>query len=216
MHKIEDPMAPCCWWNALHQLVYGCHKETANVTSCSEIVFWKCKLWMVITSMFVLLIIVIILSLTFHSVVYIDEDEYWDPELIASGHHHNFSGTIKINCANPDQLLSESASNLVSEHLSKMLTDVYSDSPALGRYFISAEVIPVRYGNKTAASYQLCFSVPPETEDFMRYQMSKEFVMNVLRQNIYDQEGMYGLDVPGCINMTLDPTSLLLTRKLLM
>lgn len=68
-------------------------------------------------------------------------------------------------------------------------------------------------GNKTAASYQLCFSVPPETEDFMRYQMSKEFVMNVLRQNIYDQEGIYGQDLPGCINMTLDPTSILLTRK---
>lgn len=92
------------------------------------------------------------------------------------------------------------------------LTDVYSDSPALGRYFISAEVTPVSDGNKTAASYQLCFSVPPETEDFMRYQMSKEFVMNVLRQNIYDQEGIYGQDLPGCINMTLDPTSILLTQ----
>lgn len=68
-------------------------------------------------------------------------------------------------------------------------------------------------GNQTAASYQLCFSVPPETEDFMRYRMSKEFVMNVLRQNIYDQEGMYGLDVPGCLNMRLDPASLLRTRK---
>ncbi|KAJ6662713.1 hypothetical protein lerEdw1_011353 [Lerista edwardsae] len=120
-------------------------QEKANLTSCSEIVFWKCKLWMVITSMFILLIIVIILSLTFHSVIYIDEDEHWDPELIANGHRHNFSGIIKIHCANPNQQqLSESASNLFSEHLSKMLTDVYSDSPALGQYFLSAEVIPIR------------------------------------------------------------------------
>lgn len=54
--------------------------------------------------------------------VYIDEDEYWDPKLIANGHHHNFSGMIKINCANPDQLLSESTSNLFSEHLSKLVS----------------------------------------------------------------------------------------------
>ncbi|XP_053167045.1 TPA-induced transmembrane protein [Hemicordylus capensis] len=168
---------------------------------------------MIITSIFLTFVLVIVLSLTLYSVIYIDEDEYWHPELIASGNHHNFSGIIKINCDKPDLLLAESAydSYQLSEHLSKKLIDVYSHSPALGRYFITAEVISFSYRNNTA-SYNLCFRVPPETEEFMEYRMNKKFVLNILRQNIYDQEGMYNLDVPGCSIMTLDPTSLSLTQ----
>ncbi|KAL8190762.1 UNVERIFIED_CONTAM: hypothetical protein K2H54_060649 [Gekko kuhli] len=80
---------------------------------------------------------------SFNAEIYIDENGYWDFESIANGNRHNFSGILNIHCANPDWLLSESAYHLLSENLSKRLTDVYNDSPALGRYFISAKVISV-------------------------------------------------------------------------
>ncbi|ETE69077.1 TPA-induced transmembrane protein [Ophiophagus hannah] len=118
--------------------------ETSSLKSCSSIIFWKCQLWMVITSVFLLLILVITLSLILYSVVHIDEDEYWDPELIASGKQHNFSGIVNIKCPNPNVLLSESAYNVFSTNLNKRLKDVYSYSPALGRYFTSSEVTSFR------------------------------------------------------------------------
>ncbi|XP_061485511.1 TPA-induced transmembrane protein isoform X2 [Rhineura floridana] len=185
--------------------------KTAILNSCSKIVFWKCKLWMIITSVFLALILVSILSLVFYSADYIDEDEFWDPESIASGNRHNFSGILKIHCTNPGQQWSESGFKLLSENLSKRLTDVYSFSSALGRYFLSAEIISFSKENNTV-SYFLRFSVPPETEEFMKYRMSEEFLMNVLRQNIYDEEEKSGLDVPECTNMALDPTSLSLIQ----
>ncbi|XP_077198307.1 TPA-induced transmembrane protein isoform X2 [Paroedura picta] len=184
-------------------------RNSETTEPCLEIVFWKCKLWMILTSAFLCLILVIIISLTLYSVVYIDEDEYWDLESIANGSRQNFTGMLKIHCANPDWLLSESAYHLLSENLSKRLADVYNNSPALGRYFISAKVISLSYENKTAF-FELEFSVPPEceTEEFMKNRMSEMFVKNILRQNIYDRKEMYGVDVTGCTYLTLDPTSL--------
>ncbi|XP_063161629.1 TPA-induced transmembrane protein [Candoia aspera] len=183
---------------------------TISVKSCSSIVFWKCKLWMVITSAFVLLTLVTILSLILYSEAYIDEDEYWDSELIAGGKQHNFSGVVNINCPNPNVLLSEPAYDVFLKNLNKRLKDVYSYSPALGRYFISAEVISFSGENNTA-SYYLQFLVPPESDDFMKYRMNKEFVMNILRQDIYDQQHISDLDIPDCKNVILDPSSVTIT-----
>ncbi|XP_070606247.1 TPA-induced transmembrane protein [Erythrolamprus reginae] len=186
--------------------------ETRSLKSCSSVIFWKCKLWMVITSVFLVLILVIALSLILYSVVYIDEDEYWDPELLANGKQHNFSGIVNIKCPNHNMLLSESAYDVFSKSLNKRLNDVYSYSPALGRYFISSEVISFSGENNTA-SYYLQFLVPPESTDFMKYRMSKEFIMNILRQNIYDKQNMPDLDIPECPDIILDPSSV--TIKLL-
>ncbi|NWX97467.1 TTMP protein, partial [Nothoprocta ornata] len=67
------------------------------------------------------------------------------------------------------------------------LTEVYSSSPALGRYFKSAQVM--NFSNESATVfYQLEFSVPTSTEGFMENVMNPEFIRNVLRQNIYDEE----------------------------
>uniref|UniRef100_A0A8D0DH67 Chromosome 3 open reading frame 52 n=1 Tax=Salvator merianae TaxID=96440 RepID=A0A8D0DH67_SALMN len=183
-------------------------KKTDVWRSCFKTVFWKCKLWMIISFIFLFLIFVIILSLILYSGRYIDEDEYWDSESIASGIRCNFSGILKIHCTKPDPLLPNLTYNLLSENLNKRLTDVYIFSPALGRYFLSAEVISFSAENSTA-SYHLWFSVPPETEEFMKFRMSKTFVMNVLRQSIYDQNEM---DIPGCTNATMDPTSVSLSE----
>ncbi|XP_020665734.3 TPA-induced transmembrane protein [Pogona vitticeps] len=187
-------------------------QEKGRLKSCSTIVCWKCKLWMVAVSIFFLIIFVIILILIFYPVVYIDEDEFWDPESIANGNRHNFSGMLKIHCAAPQLLLSDLKYDLLSEYLHKRLTDVYSNSPALGRYFISAEVNSISEENGTV-SYHLSFSVPSdETEEFMKYRMSKNFLMNVLRQDIYDKEELDGAYISGCTNMTLDPTSISLKQ----
>ncbi|NXS28638.1 TTMP protein, partial [Pomatostomus ruficeps] len=67
------------------------------------------------------------------------------------------------------------------------LTEVYSSSPALGRYFRSAQVIPFSNESSTII-YQLVFSVPQSTEGFMENTMNPDFIRNILRQNIYDED----------------------------
>ncbi|XP_019381297.1 PREDICTED: TPA-induced transmembrane protein [Gavialis gangeticus] len=168
---------------------------------CRQEVFWKCKLWMLILAVFLVIILLITFSLILYSEVYTDEDEYWDPDLVSHGNHHNFSGTLKVRC---------SAGTAYSEDLTKKLTDVYNSSPALGRYFVSAHVVSFSDENATAF-YQLLFSLPPVTEEFMKYTMSKEFVMNVLRQNILDEEDSYDKGASDCTKIRLDPDSLTLT-----
>ncbi|NXE36033.1 TTMP protein, partial [Ptilorrhoa leucosticta] len=67
------------------------------------------------------------------------------------------------------------------------LADVYSSSPALGRYFRSAQVIS--FSNESSiVMYQLLFSVPPSREGFMDNTMNPDFIRNILRQNIYDED----------------------------
>ncbi|NWW67307.1 TTMP protein, partial [Ifrita kowaldi] len=67
------------------------------------------------------------------------------------------------------------------------LTEVYSSSPALGHYFRSAQVIS--FSNESSrVIYQLVFSVPPSAEGFMENTMNPDFIRNILRQNIYDED----------------------------
>ncbi|XP_051483580.1 TPA-induced transmembrane protein isoform X2 [Apus apus] len=167
-------------------------KESDHWKSCGNVVFWRCKLWMVITTVFLVFFLVILISLILYSNVYTDEDDYWDPDaLLNSGNFRNFSGTLELMCHLP-HLLSE-------DIITNRLTDVYSSSPALGRYFSN---------ESSTVFYQLKFSVPPSTEGFMENTMNPDFIRNVLRQNIYDE------DDPGtseCNRLMLDPTSLTLT-----
>ncbi|NWU90563.1 TTMP protein, partial [Upupa epops] len=65
------------------------------------------------------------------------------------------------------------------------LTEVYSSSPALGRYFRSARVLEF-YNDTSTVFYQLEFSVPPSPEGFVENTMSPSFIGSVLRQSIYD------------------------------
>ncbi|NWV14003.1 TTMP protein, partial [Ptilonorhynchus violaceus] len=67
------------------------------------------------------------------------------------------------------------------------LTEVYSSSPALGRYFRSAQVVSSS-NESSAVIYQLVFSVPPSKEGFMENIMNRDFITNILRQNIYDED----------------------------
>ncbi|XP_027644810.2 TPA-induced transmembrane protein isoform X1 [Falco peregrinus] len=179
-------------------------KERNPWKSCRNVVFWKCKLWMVITAIFLVFFLVIFISLVLYSNVYIDEDDYWDPDaLLNSGNCRNFSGTLELMCGLP---------HLFSEDITKRLTDVYSSSPALGRYFRSAQV--VYFSNESSTVfYQLKFSVPPSTEGFMENTMNPDFIRNVLRQNIYDEDDTSNPGTAECNRLKLDPTSLTLTCK---
>uniref|UniRef100_A0A803V0F9 Chromosome 3 open reading frame 52 n=1 Tax=Ficedula albicollis TaxID=59894 RepID=A0A803V0F9_FICAL len=166
--------------------------------SCRNVVFWKCKLWMVITAIFLVIFLVILISLILYSNIYTDEDDYWDPdELLSTGIFHNFSGTLELMCGLP---------HFSSENITKKLAEVYSSSPALGRYFRSAQVISFSNESSTV-NYQLVFSVPPSTEEFMENSMNPDFIRNILRQNIYDEDTLN----PGtseCVRLKLDPASL--------
>ncbi|KAM6145992.1 LOW QUALITY PROTEIN: TPA-induced transmembrane protein [Phoenicopterus ruber ruber] len=179
-------------------------KERDHWKSCRNVVFWKCKLWMVITTIFLVFFLVILISLILYSNVYTDEDDYWDPDaLLNSGNCRNFSGTLKLMCGLPQ---------LFSENITKMLTDVYSSSPALGRYFRSAQVVDFS-NERSTVSYQLDFSVPPSTEGFMENTLNPDFIKNVLRQNIYDEDETFNPGTSECNRLKLDPTSLTLTCK---
>ncbi|XP_050190072.1 TPA-induced transmembrane protein isoform X1 [Myiozetetes cayanensis] len=174
-------------------------KERDHWKSCRKVVFWKCKLWMVITSIFLVIFFVILISLILYSNVYTDEDDYWDPDaLLNSGSFHNFSGTLELMCGLP---------HVFSEDITKRLTEVYSSSPALGRYFRSAQVIS--FSNESSSViYQLVFSVPPSTEGFMENLMNPDFIRNILRQNIYDEDDTFNPGTSECDGLKLDRTSL--------
>ncbi|OWK54011.1 TPA-induced transmembrane protein [Lonchura striata] len=130
--------------------------------------------------------------------VYTDEDDYWDPEeLLSNGNFHNFSGTVELMCSLP---------HFSSKDVTKRLTEVYSSSPALGRYFRSAQVISFSNESSTVI-YQLVFSVPPSTEGFMENNMNPDFIRNILRQNIYDEDTL-NPETSECDRLKLDPTSL--------
>ncbi|KAM3676891.1 TPA-induced transmembrane protein isoform 1-T1 [Ammospiza maritima maritima] len=173
-------------------------KERDGWKSCRNVVFWKCKLWMVIFTIFLVIFLVILISLILYSNVYTDEDDYWDPdELLSNGNFHNFSGTLELMCGLP---------HFSSEDITKRLTKVYSSSPALGRYFRSAQVISFSNESSTVI-YQLVFSVPPSTEGFMENRMNPDFIRNILRQYIYDEDTLN----PGtseCDRLKLNLTSL--------
>ncbi|XP_071613327.1 TPA-induced transmembrane protein isoform X2 [Heliangelus exortis] len=177
-------------------------KETDHWKSCGNVIFWRCKLWMVITTIFLVFFLVILISLILYSNVYTDEDDYWDPDaLLNSGNRHNFSGTLELKCGLPQ---------LFSEDITKRLTDVYSSSPALGRYFRSAQVHYFSNESSTVF-YKLEFSVPPSAEGFMENTMNPNFIRNVLRQNIYDEDDTFSPGTSECNGLKLDPASVTIT-----
>ncbi|XP_044627540.2 TPA-induced transmembrane protein [Equus asinus] len=162
-------------------------------SSCNKNLIGRCKLWMVITSIFLGLILVIIVSLCLIGVTYIDEDEN---EILELSSNKTFLVRLKI----PEECVPEEE---LPHLLTKRLTDVYSSSPSLSRYFTSVEIVDFS-GENATITYHLQFGVPSEDDGFMKYMMSQELVLGVLLQNFHDQ------NVSGCETLGLDPASLLL------
>ncbi|XP_045396265.1 TPA-induced transmembrane protein [Lemur catta] len=167
-------------------------KESAW-SSCNKNLFGKCKLWMVIASIFLGFIAVIILGLWLYGVTYVDEDE---TEILELSSNKTFLVMLKI----PEECVTEEE---LPHLLTKRLTDVYSTSPALSRYFTSVEIVDFS-GENSTMTYHLQFGVPSDSENFMKYMMSEELVLGILLQDFHDQ------NIPGCESLGLDPESLLL------
>ncbi|XP_054985056.1 TPA-induced transmembrane protein [Sorex araneus] len=161
---------------------------------CNKRLFGKCKLWMALVSLLVAVIIMTIIYLVIIRETYIDEDEYEIPELSSN---KTFWVSLKI----PEECASEQE---LQQLLLERLTDVYSSSPALSRYFTSVQPVEGVRGDNSTVTYHLLFGVPSEDDSFMEYMMSEELVLGVLRQNFHDQ------NIPGCETLGLDPASLLL------
>ncbi|XP_058411758.1 TPA-induced transmembrane protein [Diceros bicornis minor] len=165
--------------------------EESSWSSCNKNVIGKCKLWMVITSIFLSLITVVIISLCLIGVTYVDEDEN---EILELSSNKTFLVMLKI----PEDCITEEE---LPHLLTKRLTDVYSSSPSLSRYFTSVEIVDCSRENATI-TYHLQFGVPSEDDGFMKYMMCEELLRGVLLQDFHDQH------VSGCETLGLDPASL--------
>ncbi|XP_023584474.1 TPA-induced transmembrane protein [Trichechus manatus latirostris] len=170
--------------------------EQSPWSSCNKNLVGKCELWMVIVSIFVSLILVIILSLCLIGATYIDED---DNKILELSSNRTFFVMLKI----PQECVTEEG---LPGLLTKRLTDVYSSSPSLSRYFTSVEIADFS-GDNATITYHLQFGVPSEDANFMKYMMSEELVLGLLLQDFQDQ------NISGCDTLGLDPTSFSLFGK---
>lgn len=75
-------------------------------------------------------------------------------------------------------------------------------------------VVTLFFSNESSTVfYQLEFSVPPSAEGFMENLMDPDFIRNILRQNIYDEEDTFYPGTSECNTLKLDPDSLTSTCK---
>lgn len=166
---------------------------------------WKIRLWMVLLIIFFLILIVIIISVALCSVVYEDADEKFDVSTFVM--RRDFNGKLRL----PNQVflpemddMSTNQSRTLSAQLRKKLNDLYTSSPALGRYFNRSEILALSDDSGVVASYRLLFLMPRDNEQLQRFTLSREVVFNVLRQHLYDQspeeEGTLYID-PALLEM---------------
>ncbi|XP_018101957.1 TPA-induced transmembrane protein homolog isoform X2 [Xenopus laevis] len=152
-------------------------------TECIGEIWRKLKPLIILIGIFLSLCLVVIISLVVYTNNYVDEDEYQDVALNMEKSMYTFTGslTIKDNCVLEPLRINETT-------LQQRIEKVYSVSPALHPYFVSAEVKDLLIGENTSANLRLNFSMPSANQDERKYKMSKEFVGGILRQDIYDEE----------------------------
>ncbi|XP_023557016.1 TPA-induced transmembrane protein [Octodon degus] len=172
-------------------------KEANPWSSCNKTVGARCKLWMVITSIFLGFIVVIIIGLCLTGVMYIDEDENDRIELSSN---KTFFIMLKI----PEECtIEEELPHLLTKRLKMLVIQLVIwnwkwDGKA--SYFENKH----RNGENSTVTYHLQFGVPMEDDSFMKYMMSEELVLGILLQDFHDQSE------PSCAGLGLDPESLLL------
>ncbi|XP_030007185.1 TPA-induced transmembrane protein [Sphaeramia orbicularis] len=155
----------------------------------NEKVFGVFRLWMIIVLILIAIIVVIVVSMTLCTVLYEDVDEKFDSSLFDVPLYFNGSFRLPNQDFTEDFLsLSSNKSQEVAAELQQKLADLYRTSPALGRYFSTAEIYDFRSGS-VIAEYKLAFVMPADEQDQLRnFTLSREMVYNVLRQFLYDQE----------------------------
>uniref|UniRef100_A0A3B3QII1 SEA domain-containing protein n=1 Tax=Paramormyrops kingsleyae TaxID=1676925 RepID=A0A3B3QII1_9TELE len=143
---------------------------------------------MVILIIFLVIFLVIVLSLVLYSVVYQDEDEKFDRGSFVV--ERLYTGTFRLinqNYTEDLHLMKSPQSTELSRYLQKKLGDIYTSSPALGRYFSSVGVKNFSNGSITA-HFWLMFHMPQDHTELVQHTLSRSMVQNVLRQSLYEQE----------------------------
>ncbi|TSN57757.1 Guanylyl cyclase-activating protein 1 [Bagarius yarrelli] len=154
------------------------HKSQGNFArlknELNEPVCWKLKVWMLVLIIFIIIILAIFLSIYFCTVPQKDVDDKYNLEdfVIPRIFRGNFT---LLNL------------NLTQFDLKEKLTQIYTSSNALGRYFNNATVNPLK-NSSSGVEYELKFLMPKEHSELIRYTLSKEMVYSVLLQQLYDEE----------------------------
>lgn len=151
----------------------------------TEVVFWKFRMWMILVFIFVLMVAVVLVSLALCSLVYKDQDEQFDASTFNVS--RLFNGSFRLQSADPAP---SNQSRALTSRLQDQLVDLYKSSPALGRYFSSAEVAPLSQ-DPAVAEFQLTFLMPAGQQDQLRrFTLSREMIYNVLRQFLHEQRSL--------------------------
>ncbi|XP_039516078.1 TPA-induced transmembrane protein isoform X2 [Pimephales promelas] len=145
-------------------------------TELNEKVVWKLKLWMVILLVFFVIALVIAISLIACAVSDDDGDDDYDKSSFVVNRFFSGNFSVDISSFTLDQ---------ETRLLEQQLKDVYSSSPALGRYFSN---VTIHHLQDTTAQFTLQFMMPLDHEELVRYTLSLKMVKNVLLQHLYDQD----------------------------
>ncbi|XP_037123754.1 TPA-induced transmembrane protein [Syngnathus acus] len=163
----------------------------------------KVRLWMVLLLLPVVLVAVILISLSLCSVVYRDPDDKFNRSTFRVPRLFNGSFVLPgLNFTEDLLSLSSNRRRDLTGDLQGKLSNVYTSSPALGRYFSKAEIHTLRNGS-VIAEYQLTFFMPEEHQEQLKnFTLSRKMVYNVLRQFLYAQ------DRAASSALYIDPVSL--------
>uniref|UniRef100_A0A673WLG4 SEA domain-containing protein n=1 Tax=Salmo trutta TaxID=8032 RepID=A0A673WLG4_SALTR len=144
--------------------------------------------WMILIFLIFLILLVIGVSFALCLVIHDDADEKYNPTLFVLP--RCFNGSFKLtNQIFIPELLSPASnqSKALSSQLQEKLSELYSSSPALSRYFSSVEISDFRNGS-VVADYRLGFLMPLNNAELEQFTLSREMVYNVFRQSLYDQD----------------------------
>ncbi|KAL1260434.1 hypothetical protein QQF64_008261 [Cirrhinus molitorella] len=159
----------------------------------NEVVVWKLKLWTVLLIIFIAIALVIGISLTVCAVGHDDEDEKYDKSSFVVARFFRGNFTLDVN-----SFTSNSQDEETIKELEQKLTDVYSSSPALERYF---SLVTINNLQDTAAQFNLQFMMPLEHEELIQNTLSLKMVKSVLLQHLYDQDtGPFSI-IPTSLHM---------------
>ncbi|XP_066521886.1 TPA-induced transmembrane protein [Hoplias malabaricus] len=152
----------------------------------TEKVVGEVRLWMIILVVLILIILVILLISLFCSGSQEDSDDKYDASLFTVPLF--FRGNFILSNLGfvQDPTLVPSSDDLFV-NLKQKLTEIYTSSHALERYFSHATINTLRHRNATV-QYDLKFMMPSEHEELTRYTLSREFVYSVFLQKLMDQK----------------------------
>lgn len=151
----------------------------------NEVVVWKLKVWMVILIILFLIALILTVTLIVCAAGHDDEDEKYDRSSFVVERFFRGNFTLANNSFTSHPVTQPDESEKLLEQLKQLLTEVYSSSPALARYFSDVTINNFR---DDKAQFELQFIIPSENEKLVRYTLSLEMVKSVLLQHIYDQD----------------------------